>query len=123
LADSLANDEIQASVRQARGFLSYLYDWYYKELSSTSHLSYPGLILRSKVLLLEQDDQGRADDLIFLRSYFFFQTVGLVLALLSEVQSEAMFSFADRLKYVWRIVNEYSPDCREIYSNRYESLL
>jgi hypothetical protein len=46
-----------------------------------------------------------------------------VLALLSEVQVEAGFGFADRLKYVWRIVTEFFDDAKEIYEMRYAERL
>src|ERR1017187_6074127 len=106
---------------ERRNFLTYLNDWYYRELSSAAHLSFPGLILRGSPLLI--DDDSSETKLNVLRSYYLTQTICLVLALLSEVQVEAGFGFADRLKYVWRIVTEFFEDAKEIYEMRYAARL
>jgi len=105
-------------------YLTYLNDWYYRDLSSSAHLSFPGLILRSKPLLTWLgDDESTEVDLKFLRGVFMTQTLCLLLALLSEVQIEARFAFADRLKYVWRILVEHFDVAKEIYEIRYEPRL
>ena len=106
---------------ERRNFLTYLNDWYYRELSSAAHLSFPGLIIRGSPLLI--DDDSSETKLNVLRSYYLTQTICLVLALLSEVQVEAGFGFADRLKYVWRIVTEFFDDAKEIYEMRYAERL
>ena len=106
---------------ERRKFLTYLNDWYYRELSSAAHLSFPGLIIRGSPLLIEDDSSETK--LNVLRSYYLTQTICVVLALLSEVQIEAGFGFADRLKYVWRIVTEFFDDAKEIYEMRYAARL
>ena len=106
---------------ERRRFLTYLNDWYYRELSSAAHLSFPGLVVRGSPLLI--DDDSSETKLNVLRSYYLTQTICLMLALLSEVQIEANFDFADRLKFVWRIVTEYFDDAKEVYEMRYEPRL
>lgn len=109
---------------ERKRYLTYLNDWYYRDLSSSAHLSFPGLILRSKPLFTWlEDDQSREADLKFLRAVFLTQTICLLLALLSEVQIEAGFAFADRLKYIWRIMVEHFDVAKEIYELRYASRL
>lgn len=102
-------------------FLDYLNDWYYRELSSADHLSFPGLIVRGTPLMKRGTDESVAK-LNLLRSYWLEMTVILIMAILSEIQMEAAFSFSDRLKYIWRILID-SDNPREIYDLRYKDTL
>ncbi|SRR5216683_2085116 len=105
-----------------RKYLTDLNDWYYRELSSTAHLSFPGLILRAQPLLAD-DRETSETSLRKLKANCFPLTICILLALLSEVQIEAQFAFANRLKYVWRVLSEFYDQIREIYEMRYESFL
>jgi hypothetical protein len=105
-----------------RTFLTDLNDWYYKELSSTAHLSLPGLLLRASPLLI-QDRESSEISLRKLKANCFPLTLCLLLAILSEIQIEAEFGLADRLKYVWQFLAEYYDQVREIYDMRYRTRL
>jgi hypothetical protein len=102
-------------------FLTYLNDWYYKELSSADHLSFGGLVIRAAPLM-DPDDTVSENRLHRLRSYWFATTVTLVAAILSEIQIEAGFGFASRLQYVWRILSD-ADISKEIYDLRYKAHL
>jgi hypothetical protein len=107
---------------ERRNYLTGLNDWYYRELSSTAHLSLQGLILRVRPLLL-RDSEEPETSLRKLKANCFPLTICLLLSILSEVQIDAEFAFADRLKYVWRVLREYYDQIEEIYHMRYESRL
>lgn len=110
--------EVQLS-DERRVYLKYLNDWYYKELSSADHLSFIGLILRGTPLMRPEDDNVKLD---MLRYHFLESTLSLVMAILSEIQIEAGFGHAERLKYVWGILNQLDNP-RELYDLRYRDRL
>jgi hypothetical protein len=103
-------------------YLSYLDDWFYKELSSDSHLSWPGLAKRS-MHFFNKDREHRDQDLDKFRSDCFTVTVALALAVLSEIQVELGYDLKERLKYIWGILNPGFLMVRELYEYRYEKLL
>ena len=105
-----------------RQYLAYLNDWFYKELSSASHLSWPGLASRS-MHLLNQDREQRDRDLNKFRSDCFTMTVAILLAVLSEIQVELGYDLSPRLKYIWGILKPGFTMVRELYEYRYEALL
>ena len=103
-------------------YLSYLNDWYYRELSADSHLSWPGLARRS-MHFLDKNREQRNRDLNKFRSDCFTVTIALVLAVLSEIQIELGYDLKERLKYVWGVLNPGFLMVRELYKYRYEKLL
>ena len=111
------------------GFISYLSDWFYKELSQVAHGHLAGLVLQSKILmgrdsvLLQGSDEEFADDLRILRSYSFGTSIVLMLALMSEIQIGLGFEPSLQLRYVWMVLSSYWPASREIFDERYGSLL
>jgi hypothetical protein len=105
---------------ERKHFLKYLNDWYYKELSSADHLSFPGLILRGAPLGPHDDDSDAKLDM--LRSHFFESTISLAMAILSEIQIEGRFRHAAQLKYVWRVLTDMDNP-KELYELRYSNRL
>jgi len=106
-------------------FLTYLNDWFYRELSSVAHGDLPGMIFQSKILLSQDtilipDDPEMAEaDLKFLRSYGMGLALVLLLAFLSEVQIGLDFDPPLGLAYPWGILNAYAPFAEELYRERY----
>lgn len=103
-------------------YLSYLNDWFYRELSADSHLSWPGLARRAMHFLNKNREQ-QDRDLGKFRSDCFTVTIALVLALLSEIQVELRYDLQERLKYIWGVLNPGFLMVRELYEYRYERLL
>jgi hypothetical protein len=68
--------------------------------------SLPGLLLRAGPLLF-QDREKSEVSLRKLKANCFPLAICLLLAFMSEIQVEAEFGLADRLKYVWRFLAEY----------------
>ncbi len=105
-----------------RDYLAYLNDWFYKELSSESHLSWPGLAKRSMHLLnKDRDDHDTVLDKF--RSDCFTMSIALLLAFLSEIQIELGYDLSERLKYIWHVLNPGFNMVRELYDYRYANLL
>ena len=105
-----------------KDYLIYLNDWFYKELSSDSHLSWPGLARRSMHFLNKDRDQ-RDRDLEKFRSDCLTVTIALLLAVLSEIQIELGYDLSERLKYIWGILKPGFLMVRELYEYRYQGLL
>jgi len=103
-------------------YLRYLNDWFYRELSSDSHLSWPGLARRS-MHFLNKDQEQRDRDLDKFRSDCLAVTITLVLAILSEIQVELGYDLAQRLKYLWGVLRPGFLMTRELYEFRYENSL
>lgn len=110
------------TARTRTNYLTYLNDWFYKELSSDSHLSWPGIARRS-MHFLNKDHEQRERDLNKFRSDCLIMTVALVLAVLSEIQIELRYDLAERLKYVWGVLKPAFLMLRELYQYRYEKSL
>jgi len=108
--------------KDRRDYLTYLNDWYYRELSAASHLSWPGLASRASHLLNpNMEEQKRV--LNKFRSDCAMRTITLIIALISEIQIECNYDdFAKRVKYLWGILNAYWGEAKEIYESRYEGL-
>ena len=105
-----------------RDYLCYLNDWYYGEQSAISHLSLAGALKRTGFFFMEDDD-NRDSVLENFRSYWILMTIIIVLALLSEIEAELECDLAQKLKYVWCIVNSHWEVARELYEFRYAQLL
>jgi hypothetical protein len=107
-----------------RAHLRYINDWFYKELSAASHLSWTGFA-RQAAHLIKVPDAERDDVLKKYRSDAFLTTITLVLALLSEIQIACRFGdgLDVKLKYLWSIVAAYWGDADALYKRRYADLL
>ncbi|HKE85610.1 MAG TPA: hypothetical protein VKB50_17735 [Vicinamibacterales bacterium] len=117
MANQVTDTRLQADLR-------YLNDWFYREMSAASHLSWTGFAKQAGHLL-KVPDAERDDTLKKYRSDGFFTAITLVLALLSEIQIACRFEdgLDARLKYLWGIVAAYWGDADALYKRRYAELL
>jgi hypothetical protein len=106
---------------ERRAILTYLNDWFYRQLSSASHLSLPGLIERAGHLL-NLDDDARRLGVEKYRSDCMLNTLTLLLALISELEIELRFNLAERCKYLWVLLDVWGP-AQEVYAFRYAQAL
>lgn len=108
-----------------REYLSHLYDWHYKALSSQAHMSLPGLIMRSNALKRVQGEEEveRVWMLDKQRSDNAAVAIVLWLSIISEIEIEMRFGQAAKLLYVWRVLTEYFGLAQEIYDLRAGRLL
>lgn len=109
-----------ASSEQNKEFLSYLLDWFYRELSQDAHLSWPGLAVRS-IFHVQGEEAQRA--LEKFKSDCVFITITLVIAIASEIEANLSFGLAERIRYLWGILCEYRGEALTLYEKRYEALL
>ena len=103
-------------------FMQYLQDWYYKQFSQASHLTYPGLAVMGSHFL-PSVSATKENNLKKLRSDCAFHSITLILAFFSEVENILKFSHKEELKYLWTVVGEYWEYAKELYDRRYQSLL
>jgi hypothetical protein len=110
---------------ERREYLQLIEDKFYKDLSSASHLSGPGIYERSSLLLkphhrLTDDDM---EELAGHRSILMARAMALALCIASEVEIEVRLGLDRRLIRMWTRINAYVPDFKEIYDCWYASRL
>jgi hypothetical protein len=106
-------------------FLTYMNDFFYRELSQEAHLSPTGLYHRAEVLLVDSrlwTDEHR-DALSRLRSDVYMVAILLILSLASELQNELRFEMGERLVRLWTRMCLHSKMFEELYEFRYSRLL
>ena len=103
--------------------MQFLNDWYYGQLSSESHLSLPGLVMRSTALIPGHDPDELAWRMDKLRSDNFFVATFMALAYASEIEIECRFGISDRLKYVWTVLAGYTKGAKTLYDKWYSPRL
>ena len=112
------------SLPPSREFLSYVTDWFYRDLSAQSHLSFPGLAHNAALLDLPEVRQlwterhakkFRSDQMVM--------SITLCLSLASELEAYLGFQLAEKIKYSWTILGEYFLMSKEVYEFRYKDLL
>ena len=107
-----------------RRFLQHLNDWFYKEYSSQAHLGFHGLMTIGAGVLYntldrEKREQMERDTLPAFRGREVTRTVTLLLCLLSEIDHYFKLGLEYRILELWLIVNEHTPEIKEIYELRY----
>ncbi len=103
-----------------RPLFAYVEDWLYGLLSSTAHLTAPGL-QQTAIPLLEEDPDKREANLDRLRSDGTFIAITLTVAYLSELKSAGVNVF--HLPFVWGVISPSSQPAEELYDLRYRTLL
>lgn len=108
-----------------RAVLTYVNDWFYRELSQDTHLSPPGLYRRAELLLLESRlwTHEHRETLDQLRSEVYMVGMMLILSIASELQNELKFGMGERLRRLWSRLCVHSKMFEELYGFRYNSLL
>jgi len=105
-------------------YIRYLIDWFYRTLSQDAHLSFSG-IARSLPLLTRTDvsQETKSLHLELRRANGAIVMFTLMLALITELELELRFGLAERAKYVWSVLNDWSPEPREVYDRFYSGIL
>jgi hypothetical protein len=107
---------------QGKQFLPFLYDWFYRELSATAHISAGGIFHYYGFLLLTREE-GREQALLKLKSDVVFTTVTLVLAICTEVNHLCRYGRDTPLSFLWRVLVDYWEEAKDLFERRYEMLL
>lgn len=103
-------------------FLTYMNDWFYRELSQSFHLSLPGLLRRARGLF-ERNPSPEDDEVMEkYKSDCVVTALILFVALLSKVQVRVGFTMSDRCRYLWTVLAQFGP-AHEVYKRRYEVML
>lgn len=108
----------------ARAFLKYLNDWFYADMSQQAHLGGSGLMKRAGALINDYRKNPQTEEnLKRYRNTQVGQTVVLILALASELETHFHFGLSERIRYVWSVVTPYIVVAKEMHEKRYASLL
>lgn len=107
-----------------RQFMKYLNDWFYREMSSHSHLSFHAMMKTGYLALFDLYDADTRESIRqrgfpFFRAQQVIRTVTLLLALLSEVEKYFNFGLAPELLDLWDFITRVQPEAKEIYDKRY----
>ena len=116
----------KALLAEERKFLTHIDDWFYKLFSSHSHLSLPGLILRSSSLRPRTDEAEEAlrrNRLDKQRSDAAAVSILMTLCILTEISAACSFGLSEQLAYVWGVINPYFGMAKELYDLRYHYVL
>jgi hypothetical protein len=112
-----------ATTNDVRSYLRYLDDWFYRELSQDSHLSWPGLTRRAAFLLVARPTEQDFTRLKKQKSDVMVTTIIMLLATLSEIEMASRFGLAERLKYLWTLISSINSASVEIFDMRYAARL
>jgi hypothetical protein len=106
-----------------RRFMKYLNDWFYMDLSQQAHLGGTGLMKRAAGLLYDRSDPEHLR--VFTKNKYAWigQTIGLMLALGSELEAYLNFGLSERFNYVWGLAAPVIVVVKELYEKRYGGLL
>ncbi len=109
----------------SRQFLKYLNDWFYREMSSQSHLSFHGVMKTGSLVIADFYDADTRESIRekhfpLFRSRQMIRTVTLLLALMSEIEMHFNFGLAPELVALWNDVTNVQEEAKEIYDRRYK---
>ena len=105
-----------------RDYLQYIYDWYYKRLSQHAHLAYVG-IAATPLLLPGPESEESIRTLEIARTEHVMTSLTLMLAIVTELELQLKFGYADRAKYVWAVLASWDEDPKDFYRRFYEPIL
>jgi len=105
-----------------RVFLQYVYDWVYKNLSASAHLSAAAIVRNAGFLLLPREER-REGILRKLKSDSVFTAITLVVAICTEVNALGYFERDEPIEYLWGVLTGYSGEAQGLYQRRYGALL
>lgn len=106
-----------------KNLFQYLHDWFYKPLSQSVHLTWTGLSKAEVYLSLKESDDSMDEYISRVRSSSLFQSITLILALLSEINGTLNLDKSKDLKYLWTLIGEYFEEAKDLYALRYSTLL
>jgi len=109
-----------------REYLAYLNDWFYREMSAESHLSFFGLT-KLGALLLRHDLPEQYSERVVNEFYpkhravQVSRTAILLLSLISEIENHFGFGLNLRAIELWRFLTDSVPEADEIFKKRYKA--
>ena len=108
--------------RERSDYCIYLGKWFYAALSQESHLTFAGVGRQLPVVLRERSK--KSEQIIARRKGVAVGTMlTLLLAILSEVESEFGYGEKENLIYLWTMMSAHSDEAGDLYRRRYAYLL
>ncbi len=114
----------KAISKEARDFLIFIEDRFYKDFSQTSHLSWSSLAWQAPALLgTGVSEEEKESALKKIRSDCAFHATTLILMFFSEMELLLHFKYKEKLAYLWTFIAEYWGYAKELYDLRYQKQL
>jgi hypothetical protein len=112
----------QCPAGELKDYLTHLDEWFYRELSQTSHAQFVGLLNEAPFLNVDRVTSGRSKFLFIeqKRALVAFRGIGLTLAVFSELDIALKLGLAGPLLSLWRKAVSVQPEILELFTMRYE---
>jgi hypothetical protein len=113
---------------KSQPFLKWMVKWLYNDTSAEAHISGAGLFFVSPFLLADlTDEQTRyaieSRALLQYHARHLSRTFMTVLAIATELDAQFKLNNHTDAAYIWRILIDHSPEAKEMYKERYISML
>lgn len=121
--DAMLRDHLTKGTERYE-YVQYMIDWFYRELSQDTHLTFTG-VGRAYALLIPGDmpPDERKHRLELVRFKQVSTSFILMMCLITELELQLRFGEAELAKYVWTILSDWHPSAKEIYERFYEKFL
>jgi hypothetical protein len=105
-------------------YLVHLNLWFYRQLSSSSHNHFDGLLEKAaQILRIESKEETQIEFAKKYKSDCMLTQITLVLCLVSEIIAAVGFDNKAKADYVWGILQAYWTEAQDLYQMRYRDLL
>jgi hypothetical protein len=114
-----------SALGELKDYLTHLDEWFYRELSQSSHAQLMGILDEASFLAVDETLTGR-EKVLFIemkRALVAFRGIGLTLAVFSELEIALRLGLAERLLSLWRKSVKMQPEIVELFAMRYERKL
>ena len=113
---------------QRQGFLKWLYEWFYQDLSRAAHLSSSG-VYRIAPFVLAEIVGGREKEIVdshVIHIFRFTQISRLaliVLAIMTELSTHFSLGNFESVSYLWQVLSDQVPEGKDMFDQRYKNLI
>jgi hypothetical protein len=113
---------------KSQKFLQWMVKWLYNDTSAEAHVSGAGLFYVSPFLLADLSEEHikhaiESRALLQYHARHFSRTIMTVLAIATEIDAQYTLRNHATAAYIWRILIDHSPEAKEMYRERYETML
>jgi hypothetical protein len=113
---------------KSQPFLKWMEKWLYGDTSAEAHLSGAGLFYISPFLLADLADEQMKHAIesraaLQYHARHLSRTLMIVLAIATEIDAQFALNNHAAASYIWRILIEHSPEAKDMYAERYKSML
>jgi hypothetical protein len=113
---------------KSQPFLKWVVKWLYNDTSAEAHISGAGLFFVAPFLLADLADEQTRHTIesrarLQYEARHLGRTLMTVLAILTEIDAQFKLNNHAAAAYIWRVLVDYLPEAKEMYQERYQSML